>query len=106
MRLTASSGIRKVTRHRWVIAFTLLSFLVLHSVSAIHKHVSAVELDACFVCQLVDHQPLNVPQAPPLLLLLLQVFFCAPLLQLGGVILGFPSFERPRSRAPPSTVAK
>jgi hypothetical protein len=97
---------RNLIQHRWVIGFVLLCFLMVHSVTAIHKHVSPAEFDACFICQLVDHQPVNVPQSLPTLLFLFQMLFWTVGLQCGGVIPALPSFERPRSRAPPPAIAQ
>jgi len=42
--------------HVWVVQAVLLCLILLHSVGLLHKHATAAEHDACFACQVADHQ--------------------------------------------------
>jgi len=86
---------------RRVAQLALLCFIALHSVGLLHNHVTQAEHDACFACQVVDHQSFDVSDSgssvPFLLLLLYLALPRAP-----RVAPARERFDRPRSRAPPS----
>jgi hypothetical protein len=88
----------------WIVQVALLCLIGLHSVGMLHKHATAAEHDACFACQVVDHQPLGGGDATSgSLFFLLALLFLVPLWH-SGIVAGFQFFNRPQSRAPPSSL--
>ena len=85
---------------RRVAQLALLCFIALHSVGLLHNHVTQAEHDACFACQVVDHQSFDVPDSGTSLPFLLLLLYLA-LRWVPGVASTRGRFDRPRSRAPP-----
>ena len=87
----------------WVVQLALLYFIALHSIGLLHHHVTAAAHDACLACQVVDHQPLDVPDAGSGLLYSLLILLCLALPWVPRVAPPLELFARPQSRAPPSS---
>ncbi len=85
----------------WVVRLALLFFIALHSIGLLHNHVTAAEHDACLACQVVDHQPVDVPDAGAGTLHALLVLLCLALPWIPRVARRLERFGRPHSRAPP-----
>lgn len=51
------------TWRKWILAWVLLTFVSIQVIETTHHHESMAMQDACAICQLVAHQPLNAP--PP-----------------------------------------
>jgi len=90
------------TRVLWV---ALVCFVAFHGAGLFHHHATQAERDACVACQVAQHQALDVPEvgfAP--LFALFVLLFAVPARQPRAV----PTvlvFDRPHSRAPPSSLA-
>lgn len=51
------------TWRNWILVWVFLTFIGTQVIESTHHHESEALQDACAVCQLVAHQPLNAP--PP-----------------------------------------
>jgi hypothetical protein len=65
----------KLSRHLryWILASVIFALLGIQLIESTHHHESAAIHDACAVCQIVAHTPLDL--APPLATLLATVLF-------------------------------
>jgi len=60
--------IRSSTWRNWILALLMLCFIGVQIIESSHDHLSQAAQNACPVCQLVAHQPLNTPPAVTLAL--------------------------------------
>ena len=91
----------KYRQRHLIIKLALLCLLATYGLAAVHHHINVAEFNACLVCQLVDHQPLQLSNSEPPLLFPLAVVLVVAQLCVAGLISHPRLFERPRSRAPP-----
>ena len=85
----------------WILQFALLCFIVFHGVGLFHNHATEVEHQVCVVCQVAEHQALDLPDASlaPLFFLPVLLFLILPWYPKVSPCHG--CFNRPQPRGPP-----
>lgn len=61
------------TWRRWVLGWMIVAFLGILAIEWTHHHTSEASEEACAVCQILEHHPLDM--APPAATLMVAVLF-------------------------------
>jgi Protein of unknown function (DUF2946) len=68
------------TLRRWILGWMIVAFLGIQAIESTHHHESAASEEACSVCQVLAHHPLDLalPVAAPVAALIILLFFISP----------------------------